>query len=63
MKVVLRRSFSTEGAVPKSFGEHLQICEAIEQADVKKASRILHKHNEDGMRRALISLPEHENTL
>jgi DNA-binding GntR family transcriptional regulator len=49
--------------VPKSFGEHLQICDAIEQADVKKVSRILHKHNEDGMRRALISLPEHENTL
>ena len=63
LKVVLRKSFSMEGAVPKSFGEHLQICDAIEQADVKKVSRILHKHNEDGMRRALISLPEHENTL
>lgn len=63
LKVVLRRSFSMEGAVSKSFGEHLQICDAIEQADVKKVSRILHKHNEDGMRRALISLPEHENTL
>lgn len=63
LKVVLRKSFSTEGAVPKSFGEHLQILDAIEQADVKKACQILHKHDEDGMRRALLALPEHENTL
>ncbi len=49
--------------MPKSFGGHLQILDAIEQADVKKACRILHKHNEDGMRRALAGLPEHENTL
>jgi DNA-binding GntR family transcriptional regulator len=63
LKVVLRRSFSTEGAVPKSFGGHVQILDAIEQADVKKACRILHKHDEDGMRRALVTLPEHESTL
>ena len=49
--------------MPKSFGEHLQILDAIEQADVKKACQILHKHDEDGMRRALLALPEHENTL
>lgn len=63
LKVVLRKSFSTEGAVPKSFGGHLQILDAIEQADPKKACQILHKHDEDGMRRALATLPEHENTL
>ena len=63
LKVVLRKSFSAEGAVPKSFGGHLQILDAIEQADVKKACRILHKHDEDGMRRALAALPEHESTL
>jgi DNA-binding GntR family transcriptional regulator len=63
LKVVLRKSFSTEGAVPKSFGRHLQILDAIEQADVKKACRILHKHDEDGMRRALAALPEHKSIL
>jgi DNA-binding GntR family transcriptional regulator len=52
LKVVLRKSFSIEGAASKSFGENLQILEAIEQADVKKVSRILHKHDKDGMRRA-----------
>lgn len=63
LKVVLRKSFSTEGAMPKSFGEHLQILAAIESADVEKACAILHKHDEDGMRRALTALPENENVL
>jgi DNA-binding GntR family transcriptional regulator len=63
LKVVLRKSFSTEGAVPKSFGGHLQILDAIEQADPKRACQILHKHDEDGMRRALAVLPEYESTL
>lgn len=63
LKVVLRKSFSTEGVVPKSFGGHLQILDAIKQAEVKKACRILHKHDEDGMRRALAAVPEHESSL
>jgi DNA-binding GntR family transcriptional regulator len=56
LKVVLRRTFSTEGAVPKSFGEHLQLIDAIERAEVQEACRILRKHDEDGMRRAIASL-------
>ncbi len=63
LKVVLRKSFSTSGAMPKSFGEHLQILEAIEGADVERACRILQKHDDDGMRRALATLPENESAL
>src|SRR4028119_740563 len=63
LKVVLRKSFSTEGAVPKSFGGHLQILDAIKQADPKRACQILHKHDEDGMRRALAVLPEYESKI
>jgi DNA-binding GntR family transcriptional regulator len=57
LKIFLRRSFSTQGAVPKSFGEHLQLLVAIEQADVEKACEILRRHDEDGMRRAIASSP------
>lgn len=55
LKVVLRRSFSTDGAVPKSFGEHLQLLKAIENADVERACEMLLEHDEDGMQRALAS--------
>jgi DNA-binding GntR family transcriptional regulator len=55
LKVVLRRSFSTEGAVPKSFGEHLSLLKAIEEADVERGCQLLLKHDEDGMQRALAS--------
>ena len=63
LKVVLRKSFSTKGAMPKSFGEHLQILEAIEDADVETACNILHEHDEDGMHRALATLPKGNNVL
>lgn len=53
LKVVLRQSFSTEGAVPKSFGEHLQLLSAVSEADVEKACNILLTHDDDGMHRAL----------
>lgn len=57
LKLVLRRSFSTDGAVPKSFGEHLNLLKAIEDADVERACELLLKHDEDGMQRALASTP------
>lgn len=57
LKVVLRQSFSTKGAVPKSFGEHLQLLSAIGKADVERACNILLTHDEDGMRRALAEIP------
>lgn len=63
LKIVLRKSFSTEGAVPKSFGEHLQILAAIERADVERACGILYEHDDDGMWRALATLPEDEIIL
>jgi DNA-binding GntR family transcriptional regulator len=59
LKIFLRRMFSAEDAVSKSFGEHLQIVAAIEEADVEKAQQRLEKHDIDGMRRAIASsLPE-----
>jgi DNA-binding GntR family transcriptional regulator len=59
LKIFLRRMFFAEGAVPKSFGEHLQILAAIEEADAEKAQQRLEKHDLDGMRRAIASsLPE-----
>ena len=59
LKIFLRRMFFAEGAVPKSFGEHLQILAAIEEADAEKAQQRLEKHDIDGMRRAIASsLPE-----
>lgn len=57
LKVVLRRSFSTDGAVPKSLDEHVSLLEAIKNADVERACELLLKHDEDGMRRALASIP------
>jgi DNA-binding GntR family transcriptional regulator len=45
--------FFAEGAVPKSFGEHLQILAAIEEADAEKAQQRLEEHDIDGMRRAI----------
>jgi DNA-binding GntR family transcriptional regulator len=59
LKIFLRRMFSAEDAVSKSFGEHLQILAAIEEADAEKAQQRLEKHDIDGMRRAIASsLPE-----
>ena len=59
LKIFLRRMFFVEGAVQKSFGEHLQILAAIKEADPEKARRRLEKHDIDGMRRAIASsLPE-----
>jgi DNA-binding GntR family transcriptional regulator len=55
LKIFLRLSFSTAGAVPKSFGEHLQLLAAIREENVEEARRILEKHDEDGMRRAIAS--------
>lgn len=57
LKVVIRSSFSTGGAVPKSFGEHLTLLKAIEDADVERACELLLRHDEDGMQRALASTP------
>jgi DNA-binding GntR family transcriptional regulator len=51
------------GRGPKFFGEHLQILDTIEQADVKKACQILHQHDDNGMRRTLFALSERVNTL
>jgi DNA-binding GntR family transcriptional regulator len=51
--------FFVEGAVAKSFSEHLQILAAIEEADAQKAQQRLERHDMDGMRRAIASsLPE-----
>jgi DNA-binding GntR family transcriptional regulator len=59
LKIFLRRMFSADDAVSKSFGEHLQILAAIEEADAEKAQQRLEKHDIDGMRRAIASsLPE-----
>lgn len=59
LKIFLRRMFFAKGAAPKSFGEHLQILAAIEEADVKKAQQRLEKHDVDGMKRAIASsLPD-----
>ena len=44
-----------QGRGAKSFGEHLQILAAIEEADVEKAQQRLEKHDIDGMRRAIAS--------
>ncbi len=59
LKVFLRRSFSAEGAIPKSFGEHLQLLDTIKTANAEEARRILQRHDEDGMQRAItLSSPE-----
>ena len=59
LKIFLRRMFFVESAVSKSFGEHLEILAAIEEADTEKAQQRLEKHDIDGMRRAIASsLPE-----
>jgi DNA-binding GntR family transcriptional regulator len=59
LKIFLRRMFFPKGAARKSFGEHLQILAAIEEADVKKAQQRLEKHDLDGMKRAIASsLPD-----
>jgi DNA-binding GntR family transcriptional regulator len=59
LKIFLRRMYFAEGTVPRSFGEHLQILAAIEEADAQKAQQRLEKHDIDGMRRAIASsLPE-----
>ncbi len=59
LKIFLRRMFFVEGAVQKSFSEHLQILAAIKEADAEKARWRLEKHDMDGMRRAIASsLPE-----
>ena len=63
LKIVLRKSFSSEGAMPKSFSEHLQILEAIEKAELDTACAMLQRHDDDGMQRALATLPEDENVL
>jgi DNA-binding GntR family transcriptional regulator len=55
LKIFLRRMFLAEGTVPRSFGEHVQILAAIEEADAKKAQQRLEKHDIDGMRRAIAS--------
>lgn len=57
LKIFLRRSFLAAGAVPKSFGEHMQILDAIKEADTDKARRILERHDDDGMKRALAASP------
>lgn len=63
LKIFLWRMFFVEGAVPKSFGEHLQILAAIEKADAPNAQRMLESHDMDGMRRAIASiLPASSNT-
>lgn len=56
LKVLLRLSFVDPDVVGSSLADHEAILAAIGQDDAPGASRILRKHNENGMIRALSNL-------
>jgi DNA-binding GntR family transcriptional regulator len=56
LKVFLRLSLETPGAVALSLDEHRQLLGAISEGDVERASELLVRHDRDGMQRAMNSL-------
>ncbi len=56
LKVFLRLSLETPGAVALSLDEHKRLLDAIEKGNLNLASEILANHDRDGMQRAITLL-------
>lgn len=62
LKVFLRLSLDTPGAVELSLGEHRRLLDAIANGDLRLAKEILASHDRDGMQRAIDILSYHAGT-
>lgn len=62
LKVFLRLSLETPGAVAISLVEHEKLLDAIRECDLKLASDILANHDKDGMQRAITYLSTRSGT-
>jgi DNA-binding GntR family transcriptional regulator len=60
LKVFLRLSLETPGAVALSLDEHRKLLDAIAKGDLNLASNILASHDKDGMQRAISLLSRTE---
>jgi DNA-binding GntR family transcriptional regulator len=56
LKIFLRLSLETPGAVAQSLDEHKQLLDAIKQGNMRRASEMLINHDRDGMKRAITYL-------
>ncbi|HSL00720.1 MAG TPA: GntR family transcriptional regulator [Rubrobacteraceae bacterium] len=62
LKVFLRLSLETPGAVALSLDEHRKLLDAIARGDLNLASNILANHDRDGMQRAITFLSSRTET-
>lgn len=60
LKVFLRLSLETPGAISLSLDEHRRLLDAIAKGDLNLASNILASHDKDGMQRAISLLSKTE---